>query len=138
MKFCVKPPLRSFLNLFYFEFALFVELNNATPVQHFNDKVSWIDFVPTNSSEIGSRAIFMMVVVIAFTHHQKVERKEVFRCIAHFEVSISVLMCKPVDDRTVDRAHEEVYWQQQVEPRRWSPDHVHGSIDGSPDQSRNP
>ena len=54
--------------------------------------------MPPDSTKIGITSIFVVVIVVAFTHHQKVEGKEVSGGIFGFKVSVTIFMGKPVNN----------------------------------------
>src|SRR5690606_8790415 len=97
-----------------------------------------VDLVPTNATEIGARSVFVVVVVIAFTHHQEVHREEILGCVAHFEVPVAVFMGKPVDDGAVDGAHEELYRKEQPQPPLCGKCRVNCNVDQAPHDPRRP
>lgn len=59
-------------------------------------------------AEVGPATKLMVVIMIAFTHHQEIEGQQVSGSIIYFEVYIAKFMGKPIDDGTMHRAHEKM------------------------------
>ena len=94
---------------------LFHDLYESNLVQDFDHLIRRIDLMPANAPKIGASAQLVVIVVIAFAHHQEVKRQEVLGGVSYFKVSVSILMRKPVDDRAMDGAHQEMDRQKQPE-----------------------
>lgn len=82
------------------------QANQHKLIHHPHDIISRVDFMPTHA-EVGTAAVFVVVVVIGFSHHEKVNRQEVFRGVFLFEIGIAIDMGKPVDDHPVNRCHKD-------------------------------
>lgn len=58
--------------------------------------------MPTDSAKVSPVAMLVMIIVIALPHHEEIKGQEVFRSISNFKVYVTILMCKPIDDRAMD------------------------------------
>jgi len=68
--------------------------------------------VPSYAAKVGPRAVSVVIIVIALSHHQEIEGKEIPGSVFHFEIAVAVLVGKPVDDRAVDGAKCKLNGQQ--------------------------
>ena len=109
--------LSSLFHVFDSDFFPCGELNDIELVKNFYHLVSRIDLMPADTTEVSTRAVFVVIVVIALSHHEEIKRQEILGGIAYFEISVTILVSKPVDDRAMDGAHQEVNRQQQEKPR---------------------
>ena len=93
--------------------------------------------MPSLAAEIGSGAMLVMVVVIAFTHHQEVKWQQISGLIFHFEIAVSPAMGKPVDNGAMQWAHHEVNRQKEVHPPFRCEVGVEADVYESPGNSHN-
>ena len=89
-------------------------LNDLQFVKQFDHLVCRVNLMPSDAPKVGPRSILVVIIVIALAHHKKVNRQEVPRCIPNFEITVSVLVSKPVDDRSMNGTHEK--HQRQKKP----------------------
>ena len=60
---------------------------------------------PPMKPEIGTGWIFVMIVMIGFPHHQKINLEKIGRGILYFEIDRTIFMGKPIDNNTLDWNH---------------------------------
>ena len=99
--------LRRLLNAFQLDGFLLDKLNYFQLIQKFDHLISRVDLVPAYTAKVGARAVLVVIVVIAFTHHQEINRQEVSGRIPYFKISVTILVREPVDYRAMNWAHEE-------------------------------
>src|SRR5690554_1463071 len=80
------------------------ELNDLSPVEKADDDIHRIK-LKLAPAKIGTTAVFVMIIVQAFTQHQNIYREKIAGSILHFKIDIPNSMGKPVDDHTMERPH---------------------------------
>jgi hypothetical protein len=61
-----------FLNAFQLNFFVPFESDDPYFVQQSHDLEGRVNFMPPDASEVGAGSVLMVIVVITFSHHQKI------------------------------------------------------------------
>ena len=88
-----------------------VELDQSHKVEESNDGVDRVNLKPF-FCKISFATVSMVVVVVSFAQHKRIERHEVFRGVTHFVIGVANLVCKPVHYGSVYGPHQDVYWDE--------------------------
>ncbi len=73
----------------------------------------------------------MVVVLKRFSQKKQVPEESVFRMIPCSVVAISILVTTPVDEGSMNGAHQEVDWQKGAPPNGWSEGDVDQGVKSS-------
>src|SRR5919199_1803453 len=101
-------------------------------IQQANYWVGWVELVPAETTEVSTATKLVVVVVVRFAHHQKVERQQIFSRIIDRKVYIPISVGIPVDNGSVNGTHQKVNRQQSEKPDGRSVIDIHEGIRGSP------
>src|SRR5205085_506269 len=91
------------------------QADDPHPAEQANDLPRRIDLEPAEPEVRAHRAL-VVVVLEQLTEREEVEDESVARDVLAREVAIAVTVTAPVDDRAVDRPHDEVGRQEEPHP----------------------
>ena len=79
-------------------------------VHHLNDRIRRVELKPP-ISKIDAVGAFMVIILKQFSHHQEIQWKAALAMVVIIVIRIAVFMSAPVHNSTMNRAHQEMYWQ---------------------------
>ena len=100
-----KGKCRLIPRLFFHLYTNRLQLDDTQLIKKLDKNVHRVYLKPF-VTKIGFVAKTVVIVVVAFAQHQKVEWQEVARGIFNLEILVTKFVCKPIDYRTVKRSHE--------------------------------
>ena len=113
------------------------QANDAQPIENFDERIHRVKLKPF-AGEVGAARVHVMIVMQAFTPHQKINIDKVGGSVFKPEVRVADSMRKPVDNNSVKRSHDEMERENKIHPPLRGEEDIERGVSCNPDTAREP